>query len=51
MPALSSWEPAHDRAKSLLIFTVIRRNNVAEARRFYDAYPALALQLILKPPS
>jgi len=26
-------------------------NNVAEARRFYDAYPAQALQLILKPPS
>jgi len=25
-------------------------NNVAEARRFYDAYPAQALQLILKPP-
>jgi len=24
MPALSSWEPAHDRAKSLLIFTVLR---------------------------
>ncbi len=26
-------------------------DNVAEARRFYDAYPAQALQLILKPPS
>jgi len=26
-------------------------NNVAEARRFYDADPAQALQLILKPPS
>ncbi len=26
-------------------------NNVAEARRFYAAYPAQALQLILKPPS
>ncbi len=26
-------------------------NNVAEARRFYDAYPTQALQLILKPPS
>lgn len=26
-------------------------NNVAEARSFYDAYPAQALQLILKPPS
>lgn len=26
-------------------------NNVAEARRFYDAYPSQALQLIVKPPS
>ena len=26
-------------------------DNVAEARRFYDAYPAQALQLIVEPPS
>ncbi len=50
---------SHRAAEALAVFNnlalgMIRHTgweNVAEARRFYDAYPAQALQLILKPPS
>lgn len=50
---------SHRAAEALAVFNnlalgVIRRagwDNVAEARRYYDAYPAQALRLILRAPS